>query len=186
MRLGAQVVSGIGFLGAGTIIVTKHNQIKGLTTAAGLWSAAGVGLAIGVGFYEAALIAGFAIFAVLTLLQKWDDQMHNNTRVVEVYVELNEGTTVGNFIQDLREMGLEVVHLQFEEDAAAEDNVRGIIASLRAQKRFNHQAMMAKIRQLAGVRYQRHLAGGVQRVPDEDGVRVGTQGGGRPACSDNL
>lgn len=45
MRLGAQVVSGIGFLGAGTIVVTRHNRIKGLTTAAGLWSAAGVGLA---------------------------------------------------------------------------------------------------------------------------------------------
>ena len=61
MRLGAQVVSGIGFLGAGTIIVTKHNQIKGLTTAAGLWASAGVGLALGVGFYEAAIVAGFAV-----------------------------------------------------------------------------------------------------------------------------
>ena len=50
MRLGAQVVSGIGFLGAGTIIVTKRNQIKGLTTAAGLWACAGVGLSLGVGF----------------------------------------------------------------------------------------------------------------------------------------
>ena len=57
VRLGAQVVSGIGFLGAGTIIVTRRNQIKGLTTAAGLWAAAGVGLALGVGFYEAALVA---------------------------------------------------------------------------------------------------------------------------------
>ena len=54
MRLGAQVVSGIGFLGAGTIVVTRHNQIKGLTTAAGLWASAGVGLALGIGFYEAA------------------------------------------------------------------------------------------------------------------------------------
>ena len=157
MRLGAQVVSGIGFLGAGTIIVTKHNQIKGLTTAAGLWSAAGVGLALGVGFYEAALIGGFAIFAVLTLLQKWDDQMHNNTRMVEIYVELNDGTTVGNFIQDLRKLELEVAHLQFEEDTAAEDNVRAIIASLKAKKRFNHQVVMGKIRQLPGVRYLEEL-----------------------------
>ena len=59
VRMGAQVVSGIGFLGAGTIIVTRRNQIKGLTTAAGLWAAAGVGLAVGIGFYEAAVI-GFA------------------------------------------------------------------------------------------------------------------------------
>lgn len=62
MRLGAQVVSGIGFLGAGTIIVTKHNQIKGLTTAAGLWTAAGVGLALGIGFYEAAFTATLGIY----------------------------------------------------------------------------------------------------------------------------
>ena len=51
VRMGAQVVSGIGFLGAGTIVVTRRNQIKGLTTAAGLWTAAGVGLALGIGFY---------------------------------------------------------------------------------------------------------------------------------------
>ncbi|HLR89065.1 MAG TPA: MgtC/SapB family protein, partial [Atopostipes sp.] len=53
-RMGAQVVSGIGFLGAGTILVTSHNRIRGLTTAAGLWAAATLGLAIGIGFYEMA------------------------------------------------------------------------------------------------------------------------------------
>jgi hypothetical protein len=62
VRMGAQVVNGIGFLGAGTIIVTRRNQIKGLTTAAGLWTSAGVGLALGIGFYEAAFIGGFAVF----------------------------------------------------------------------------------------------------------------------------
>ena len=49
-RLGAQVISGIGFLGAGTILITSKNKIKGLTTAAGLWAAACTGLAIGAGF----------------------------------------------------------------------------------------------------------------------------------------
>ena len=78
-RIAAQVVSGIGFLGAGTILLTGSQQVKGLTTAAGLWAAAGVGLALGVGFYEAALVAGFLIFTVLTLLQRWDDKMKGNT-----------------------------------------------------------------------------------------------------------
>lgn len=68
MRLGAQVVSGIGFLGAGTIIATKHNQIHGLTTAADLWAAVGVGLALGIGFYEAAVTSALAIFLILTVL----------------------------------------------------------------------------------------------------------------------
>ena len=67
LRLGAQVVSGIGFLGAGTIIVTKNNQVKGLTTAAGLWTAAGIGLSLGIGFYEAAMVASLTIFLILTI-----------------------------------------------------------------------------------------------------------------------
>lgn len=72
VRMGAQVISGIGFLGAGTIMVTPHNQIKGLTTAAGLWASACVGLALGIGAYEIAMIGGVTIFIVLTLLQHWD------------------------------------------------------------------------------------------------------------------
>ena len=76
MRLGAQVVSGIGFLGAGTIIITKHNQIKGLTTTSGLWTAAGVGLALGIGFYEAAITSAVSIYIVLTIVQKWENSVH--------------------------------------------------------------------------------------------------------------
>ena len=62
-RIGAQVVSGIGFLGAGTIIVHR-GHISGLTTAAGLWASACIGLAIGTGFYEAAVIGTLAVFFV--------------------------------------------------------------------------------------------------------------------------
>lgn len=56
LRIGAQVISGIGFLGAGTIMMTRQNHIKGLTTAAGLWTTAAIGLALGCGFYEGALV----------------------------------------------------------------------------------------------------------------------------------
>ena len=62
-RIGAQVVSGIGFLGAGTIIVHK-GHISGLTTAAGLWASACIGLAIGTGFYEAAIVGTLAVYFV--------------------------------------------------------------------------------------------------------------------------
>ena len=60
-RIGAQVVSGIGFLGAGSIIVNKR-RISGLTTAAGLWASACIGLAIGIGFYEGAIIGTIAVY----------------------------------------------------------------------------------------------------------------------------
>ena len=63
-RIGAQVVSGVGFLGVGTIIVTGRNEVRGLTTAAGLWACACIGLAVGIGYVEAALFA--LLFVVLT------------------------------------------------------------------------------------------------------------------------
>ena len=67
-RLGAQVISGIGFLGAGTIIVTGKNKVRGLTTAAGLWACACMGLAIGAGFYSGAIIGCLVIAAVTVAL----------------------------------------------------------------------------------------------------------------------
>ncbi len=63
-RLGAQVISGLGFIGAGTIIVTKEHSVKGLTTAAGLWACGIVGLACGAGFYEGAILTSAAILII--------------------------------------------------------------------------------------------------------------------------
>lgn len=68
-RLIAQVVSGIGFLGAGTIIV-QHRAIRGLTTAASLWTVAGIGLAVGMGNYQIAITSAIAVMLVLVFLHK--------------------------------------------------------------------------------------------------------------------
>ena len=151
MRLGAQVVSGIGFLGAGTIIVTKHNQIKGLTTAAGLWASAGVGLALGVGFYEAALAAGFAVFAILTLLQRWDDKMKGKTRIIELYIELAENVPLGELIRELRALNLDIEALEMEKDTQLEDNAKPLVATLRTKKRGDHRLLIERIKKLDGV-----------------------------------
>ena len=73
-RIGAQVVSGIGFLGAGTIMVNR-GHIKGLTTAAGLWASACIGLALGTGFYEAALVGTIAVYFVERSLKGWSKKI---------------------------------------------------------------------------------------------------------------
>ena len=106
VRMGAQVVSGIGFLGAGTIVVTRRNQIKGLTTAAGLWASAAVGLAIGIGLYEAAVLGGLVIFLVLSIIHRWDHEMRSHSKVVETYVELSKEISLGDFMRRIRAMGL--------------------------------------------------------------------------------
>ena len=74
-RIGAQVVSGIGFLGAGTIIVIRYNRISGLTTAAGLWASACVGLAIGIGYYEGAIVGCLAILFTQHMLMGLSDSL---------------------------------------------------------------------------------------------------------------
>ena len=157
VRMGAQVVSGIGFLGAGTIIVTRRNQIKGLTTAAGLWTAAGVGLALGVGFYEAAIVGGVAVFVVMTLLQKMDDSMHRKTKALEIYVELSQTLSIVAFLQALRNQEIEVRDTQREPDVDSEDGVRAYVASLKLKKRRNHVALIEDLRSIPGVVYLEEL-----------------------------
>lgn len=151
VRMGAQVVSGIGFLGAGTIIVTRRNQIKGLTTAAGLWAAAGVGLAVGIGFYEAALIGGFAVFACMTLMQRFDNRMRRSTKVLEIYVELGRDCPLGDFLRQVRDKEIEVQDTIREQDADIEDGVRAYFTTLRMKKRQHHVEVIDQIRLIPGV-----------------------------------
>lgn len=157
-RLAAQVVSGIGFLGAGTIIVTRRNQIKGLTTAAGLWSSAGVGLALGVGFYEAALLGGFAIFFVMTMLQRMDHRVHRKTKSVEVYIEVDDTLTLGQLMQALRERELEMQDIQRESGLETEGaGNRAYTATIKGQKRTHHIELVEEVREVKGVVYVEEL-----------------------------
>lgn len=157
VRMGAQVVSGIGFLGAGTIVVTKRNQIKGLTTAAGLWASAAVGLAIGIGLYEAAVLGGGGIFVILTVLHGLDNRMHHTTKTMEVYIELASTINLGTFIRQLRELELEVSSIQLEHDTSLEDGFRSFIISLKSKKKQKHEGIFQRIRAISGVTYLEEL-----------------------------
>ena len=157
VRMGAQVISGIGFLGAGTIVVTRRNQIKGLTTAAGLWTAAGVGLALGIGFYEAAITGALAIFAVITLLQKMDNSMHRKTRQLEAYIELTPEITLGDFLRAVRDSGIEISDVQREQGADSASGNRAYIATLKAKKRRNHIEILEIVEDIPGVGYLEEL-----------------------------
>ena len=156
VRMGAQVVSGIGFLGAGTIIVTRRNQIKGLTTAAGLWTAAGVGLALGIGFYEAAFIGGFAVFFVITLLQRMDNNMHRKSKQMEIYVELSKEVSLGDFLRTVRGQNIDISNVQREQDEESGNN-RAYIATLKTKKRSNHGDVLDLIQEIHGVVYMEEL-----------------------------
>ena len=157
VRLGAQVVSGIGFLGAGTIIVTKRSQIKGLTTAAGLWATAGLGLAIGIGFYEAALTGAVAILGIFSLMQKMDNRMRNNSNRLDVFVEISREFSLGDFLREVKELGIEASNFQRERDTETQSEVRAYTVTLKLRKRRHHTEVLADLMKLPGVEYLEEL-----------------------------
>lgn len=149
VRMGAQVVSGIGFLGAGTIVVTKHSQIRGLTTAAGLWATAAVGLALGIGFYEAALMGTLTIVMTLTVLSRLDSRMHKKTRCFEVYVELEPNVSLGMFLDAIRAKGIAIEDVQMEPNRNPEDGRRCFMLVLITSRRIGATEIMDQLQEAA-------------------------------------
>lgn len=97
-RVAAQVVSGIGFLGAGSIIL-RNEAIKGLTTAASVWAVAGIGLATGAGLYTAALATTVIILVILAGLKPLEERYQASRRTLELALTAAPGTVTVGFLQ---------------------------------------------------------------------------------------
>ena len=157
VRMGAQVVSGIGFLGAGTIIVTKRNQIKGLTTAAGLWASACIGLAVGIGFYEVAIVGAVAIYLSLTLLHTWEDFIRRKTKVLTIYAELKPGITLGEFLAQAIEAELIVSNTQLEHEHISSEQGTCFLATVKSGQKRKRVEMLELIQTLPSLAYMEEL-----------------------------
>ena len=152
-RLGAQVISGIGFLGAGTIIVTKQNQVKGLTTAAGLWASACLGLAIGVGFYRGAIVAGISISLIIAGLHKFDRIVVSRSRNMDVYVEFEEGGKISTLMNFSKANSILVVSVEFAKSKLRHHDSNAALISLRLPKGCPHRFVVDEFIKLEGIYY---------------------------------
>ena len=152
-RIGAQVVSGIGFLGAGTIIVTSKNQIRGLTTAAGLWASACMGLAIGVGFYELAIIGNIFIFLVIAILNKFDRKVYGKSKIMEAYVELDNSHILSKLIAYARNNNYEIRNIQVIKNKGLDTNKIAALFSLKSKENLDHSDVIADLSLIDGVSY---------------------------------
>ncbi len=150
-RLGAQVISGIGFLGAGTIIVTGRQQVKGLTTAAGLWASASMGLAIGVGYYSAAIIGCVFIFIVMAAVQKIDNVILANSHYMELYVEFSDTADIKPFIQCLKENNYKLLSFHLLTPSQVYEMPMAAMVTLHAKGKNGHEGVIDLISQLKGV-----------------------------------
>jgi len=112
-RLGAQVISGIGFLGAGTIM-REGSSVKGLTTAASLWIVSCIGLAVGAGFYSGAITATLITFFTLIFLKKMESRLISKKRYVNLYVQtIDKIEQIDKVKTALKEMSVTIKNIEF-------------------------------------------------------------------------
>lgn len=141
VRMGAQVVSGIGFLGAGTIIVTGKQQIKGITTAAGLWAAACCGLAVGIGFYEGAILCGVVICFIMAGLLRMDRFIHRIGTEMELYLEFEANVMFSDFLRHARGLGIDVYNVQMHQSNRSMDGAYMVLLNVKIKGEDRKQAL---------------------------------------------
>jgi putative Mg2+ transporter-C (MgtC) family protein len=152
-RLGAQVISGIGFLGAGSIMVTGHNQIKGITTAAGLWASACIGLAIGVGFYPVAILGGLAIYLIMSLMGRIDTQIREKSRIVVVYLEYSKKQPFSDFLSYAHDNSLDISDIQMTKNKFLKDNALCATMVVKTLSDHTRSDMLTIIKNAPGVQF---------------------------------
>ena len=149
-RLGAQVISGIGFLGVGTIVVTGHKQVKGLTTAAGLWASACMGLAIGIGFYEGATLMCIALYLVLEGLNLMDEKYLKNGNNFQIYIEYTTDTRFSAVLKMMRERGWHADSVEVV-NAGGENCTSMLISISHSGKTVELGRLFDELREIEGI-----------------------------------
>lgn len=150
-RMGAQVISGIGFLGAGTIIVTGRQQIKGIMTAAGMWTSACCGLAIGIGFYEGAIAGGIVVFLIMEFLERMEGVIRNHSQIMDVYLEFDGKKMFSNFLTYARDNEFEVSNIQMSKNKHMKESEMSVVLTLESRTKRTQEEMLSVISNMDGV-----------------------------------
>ena len=150
-RFGAQVINGVGFLGAGTIIVTGRQEVKGLTTAAGLWASACMGLAIGAGFYECMLVGFLLIFLCMRILPFIESAVMAKARNMNVYVEMDSVENVGTIVNLIKSENITLYDVEIDKEQHEHLTQINAVFSLHLPHKENHTEILAKLSTLDGI-----------------------------------
>ena len=150
-RLGAQVVAGIGFIGAGTIIVTRQQRVKGLTTAAGLWASAIIGLALGGGFYEGGIITTFMILIAELLFSKLEYLVLDHVPEINLYMEYTDKACLENVLKLYRELDLKILNMEITRSRGSKKHNACAIFTLRLNKRCPVERVIQIVSSTKGV-----------------------------------
>ena len=152
-RLGAQVINGIGFLGAGTILVTSDDKIKGLTTAAGLWASACMGLAIGAGFYECAVLAVALIYLAMYVFGNLKVRLLELSKVASLCVEVENMTDIGDVIVSIRSQGADIIEMNLSNGGVIPRKRPEVELVIQLPQQTSLTTIMAMVARLDHVRH---------------------------------
>ena len=150
-RMASQVVSGVGFLGAGSIIVSGH-QVKGLTSAAGIWVCACVGLAAGIGFVDGAILVTVVLLAGLHILPYIEEKAYHHSRYARLHIEGEENCTSSLLLRRLKEDGCKIDMYDVDKPKAAGQSYT-IRMTIYIPRSFNKQDYLQMLSEMEGVLY---------------------------------
>ena len=140
-RFGAQVINGVGFLGAGTILVTGRREVKGLTTAAGLWASACMGLAIGAGFYESVVLGTVLIFLSMRFLPTIENMMVERAPFLNIYVEFESLDNIGR----IKEQNSQILDVEIDHGRGEGSGNPSAVFSLRLPRHQPHSDVLVSV-----------------------------------------
>lgn len=156
-RLGAQVISGIGFLGVGTIITTKTHRVRGLTTAAGLWTSACLGTAIGIGFYEAAVIGTIVVIVAMITFQRVDRYFYGRRYVRDYMLEIDGVGHVREVMSKVKDAGYQILQTTMEQEHTEYGGAVIVILTVKSSKKRPPEDFLLMIGTETGVLYAEEL-----------------------------
>lgn len=151
VRIGTQVISGVGFLAAGTIIVTGKQEVKGLTTAAGLWASACMGLAVGAGFMECVLVSFLLVVLSIWVLPSIETLILNRSRNMLLYVETENILQLSAIINYIKREDIRIYSLEINRDKPESLDSVSAVLDIHLPINLYHAELVAALSTLSGV-----------------------------------
>ena len=157
-RYASQVITGIGFLGAGTILSAEHQQVSGLTTAIGLFASAITGLAAGMGLYTTVLVVLLLLIFSIEVMYPVEKRLKRRMRQFTVYVEYENPRNLAEIIDFVKEKNATIFDVDIERTKKEDEHWPGAIIVLRlAKESTSHSEMMTSIAELSCVHAVKEL-----------------------------
>ena len=154
-RLGAQVISGIGFLGAGSIVISGKSKIRGLTTAAGLWVSACIGLIVGIGYIKCGFIATLAVYVIIARLKRIEERMLRKRSWIEVVIKLDNVDYLADFHDVVEKMGMKIGSIQIYNK---KEEIKSVIIGIQNCVGKDEEVIINDLRNINGIKSVRYIS----------------------------